>query len=99
MKLARLPHKKQCIQCELLGFSKEYLIPKSIYEEISSSGSRRPRLYGRPKINKNNVTVRPFFSMVSFAQHDLAHDWKAYLNLFYNIPQNNALVTCSPFLG
>ena len=46
---------EQHIQCELLGFYNEHLIPKKIYEKIYPDGSQRPQLWTPPKFT-NKIT-------------------------------------------
>lgn len=42
------------------------------YKAIRPTGSQRPRLYGLPKVHKNDVPLRPILSMINSAQHKLA---------------------------
>ena len=43
-----------------------------IYSRIRPTGSQRPRMYGLPKIHKQDVPLRPILSMIGSAQHQLA---------------------------
>ena len=55
---------------------KQLLAKKEINDEIFNFikpvGSIIPRLYGLPKIHKNDIPLRPILSMVNSAQHKLA---------------------------
>ena len=60
------------IQGRLLQLKKEGLLPSKIYSMIRPIGSQRPRMYGLPKIHKQDVPLRPILSMAGSAQHQLA---------------------------
>ena len=60
------------IQRRLLELKKEGLLPSKIYSRIRPTGSQRPRMYGLPKIHKQDVPLRPILSMTGSAQHQLA---------------------------
>ena len=60
------------IQRRLLQLKKEGLLPFKIYSRIRPTGSQRPRMYGFPKIHKQDVPLRPILSMTGSAQHQLA---------------------------
>ena len=60
------------IQRRLLQLKKEGLLPSTIYSRIRPTGSQRPRMYGLPKIHKQDVPLRPILSMTGSAQHQLA---------------------------
>ena len=60
------------IQRRLLQLKKEGLLPSNIYSRIRPTGSQRPRMYGLPKIHKQDVPLRPILSMTGSAQHQLA---------------------------
>ena len=60
------------IQRRLLQLKKEGLLPSKIYSRIRPTGSQRPRMYGLPKIHKQDVPLRPILSMTGSAQHQLA---------------------------
>ena len=47
-------------------------LQKTVYEVIRSTGSQRPRLYGLPKIHKQDVPCRPILLMIGSAQYNLA---------------------------
>ena len=50
---------KAHIQRRLLQLKKEGLLPSKIYSRIRPTGSQRPRVYGFPKIHKQDVPLRP----------------------------------------
>ena len=60
------------IQRRLLQLKKEGLLPSNIYSRIRPTGSQPPRMYGLPKIHKQDVPLRPILSMTGSAQHQLA---------------------------
>ena len=43
-----------------------------MYDRIKPVAAQRPRMYGLPKIHKENIPRRPILSMVRSAQHELA---------------------------
>ena len=47
-------------------------ISNKVFEDIKTSDSSIPRLYGLPKIHKNGCPLRPILSMVGSASHNLA---------------------------
>ena len=59
------------IQRRLLQLKKEGLLPSKIYSRIRPTGSQRPRMYGLPKIHKQDVPLRPILSRTGSAQHQL----------------------------
>ena len=48
------------------------LIPNTVYECIRPVGSQRPRMYGLPKVHKDNTPMRPILAMIKSPQHNLA---------------------------
>ena len=60
------------LQCRLLQLVKSDDLPKTVYEVIRPTGSQRPRMYGLPKIHKQDVPCCPILSMIRSAQHELA---------------------------
>ena len=51
------------IRRRLLQLRKESLISQQVYKAIRPTGSQRPRMYGLPKIHKNNVFLHSILSM------------------------------------
>ena len=47
-------------------------LPKQVYDEIRSTSSQRPRMYGLPKTHKEGTPLRPILSMVGSSHHELA---------------------------
>ena len=45
---------------------------KKVSSILDSTGSQRPRMYGLPKKNKENIPLRPILSMIGSSQHELA---------------------------
>ena len=60
------------IQRQLLQLKKDGLLPPSVYETIRPTESLQPRLYGLPKIHKEDLLLRLILSMIGLAQHFLA---------------------------
>ena len=52
---------EQGIQCELLRFYNEHLIPKMIYKKIHPIGSQTLQLCGLPKIHKPDIPQDQFY--------------------------------------
>ena len=67
------------IQRRLLQMVKDEDLPRNVYEVIRPTGSQRPRMYGLPKIHKQNAPCRPILSMIGSAQHELAKFLSALL--------------------
>ena len=59
------------IQRRLLQLKKKGLLPFKLYSRIEPTSSKRPRMYGLPKIQKLDVLLRPTLSMTGSAQHQL----------------------------
>ena len=62
---------KQLTYC-LKQLLTEGYISGTTYEELRPTGSTIPRLYGLPKIHKDNVPIRPILSMSGSAFHSTA---------------------------
>ena len=60
------------LQIRFLELFKSKLISKEIYKFIRPVGSRRPRMYGLPKIHKSGIPLRPILSMCHSTQHSLS---------------------------
>ena len=64
------------VEKEINKFLKHLLfkneIDENLFNLIKPVGSVTPRLYGLPKIHKNDIPLRPILSMVNSAQHKLA---------------------------
>ena len=60
------------LQRHLLKLVKADELPQNVYQVIRPTGSQRPRMYGLPKIHKQNAPCRPILSMIGSAQHELA---------------------------
>ena len=60
------------IQRPLLQLKKEGLLQSNIYSRIRPTGSKRPHMYGLPKIYKQDLSFRPVLSMTGSAQHHSA---------------------------
>ena len=68
------------IQRRLLQLKKDGFLPSKIYNSIRPTGSQRPRMYGLPKIHKQDVPLRPILSMTASAQHQLARRLTSVIN-------------------
>ena len=64
------------VEKEIVKVLKQLLAKNEINEDtfnwIKPVGSITPRLYGLPKLHKENIPLRPILSMVKSAQHKLA---------------------------
>ena len=60
------------LQRYLLGLSRRGEISQEEYERIRPKGCQRPRMYGLPKVHKDNTPLRPILSMTGSAQHETA---------------------------
>ena len=63
---------EQTLQKYLLKLVKNGSLSHEVYNKIRPTGSQRPRMYGLPKIHKQNTPLRPILSMIGSAQHELA---------------------------
>ena len=72
------------LQRHLLKLVKADELPQNVYQVIRPTGSQRPRMYGLPKIHKQNVPCRPILSMIGSAQHELAKFLAALLQPVLN---------------
>ena len=79
------------LQRYLLKLVKADELPQSVYQVIRPTGSQRPRLYGLPKIHKQNVPCRPILSMIGSAQHELAKFLSALLQPVLRRYSNNCI--------
>ena len=59
-------------QRKMLRWVKCKYIDTSTYDLIRPVGSQRPKLYGLPKVHKNDCPLRPILSMVGSPQNGLA---------------------------
>ena len=66
-------------QTYLRNAAKDNLIDASIIKIIKPIGSERPRLYGLPKIHKDDVPLRPVLSTVKSSQRPVANFLKTIL--------------------
>ena len=64
---------------------------KSVYKEICPTGSLRSRLYGLPKVHKNEVPLRPILSMFGSSQHALAKYLAAVIVPVLQLYSNNCI--------
>ena len=72
------------LQRHLLKLVKVDELPQNVYQVIRPTGPQRPRMYGLPKIYKQNAPCRPIFSMIGSAQHELAKFLAALLQPVLN---------------
>ena len=59
-------------------------LPQNVYQVIRPTGSQRPKMYGLPKIHKQNAPCRSILSMIGSAQHELAKFLAALLQPVLN---------------
>ena len=79
------------LQRRLLQLVKSDDLPKTVYEVIRPTGSQRPRMYGLPKIHKQDVPCRPILSMIGSAQHELAKFLAALLQSILELYSTNCI--------
>ena len=64
------------LENNIVKFLKHLVLTKEmsqdIFEFVKPVGSIRPRIYGLPKIHKNDVPLRPILSMINSPQHKIA---------------------------
>ena len=72
------------IQRRLLQLSNGGVMHESVYKEIQSTGSLRPRLYGLPKVHKKEVPLRPNLSMLAHRNTLWQNIWQLLLIRFYS---------------
>ena len=72
------------LQRHLLKLNKADELPKNVYQVIRPTGSQWPKIYGLPKIHKQNAACRPILSMIGSAQHELAKFLAALLQPVLN---------------
>ena len=64
---------ERALQAFLLRCRNDGKINAEVYDRIRPTGSMRPRMYGLPKVHKQQpIPLRPILSMVGSAQHELA---------------------------
>ena len=74
----RTVQQERALQAFLLRAVNAGDLQRDIYERIRPVGTNRPRMYGVPKIHKDDVPLRPILSMVNAPQHKIAK-WLAEL--------------------
>ena len=79
------------LQGRLLQLVKSDDLPKTVYKVITPTGSQRPRMYGLPKIYKQDVPCRPILSMIGSAQHELAKFLAALLQPVLELYSTNCI--------
>ena len=67
----------------LLSLKKENLVSNAIVDSIRPSGSQRSRMYGLPKVHKEDVPLRPILSTVKSSQRPVAECLKKILQPVY----------------
>ena len=79
------PVQKDCSQQEesriielLKALKAQDVISKATFDKLSPTGTQPPRLYGLPKVHKQNVPLRPIIDMSTSAAHAVAQ-WLADL--------------------
>ena len=64
---------ERALEAILLRCRKEGKVNAEVYDRIRLTGSVRTRMYGLPKVHKQQpIPLRPILSMVGSAQHELA---------------------------
>ena len=79
------------LQRHLLKFVKTDELPQNVYQVIRPTGSQRPRMYGLPKIHKQNAPCRPILFLIGSAQHELAKFLAALLQPVLNYYSINCI--------
>ena len=79
------------LQCHLLQLGKSDDLPKTVYEVIRPTGSQQPRMYGLPKIHKQDVPCHPILSMIGSAQHELTKFLAALLQPVLELYSTNCI--------
>ena len=72
------------LQRNFLKLVKADELPQNVYQVIRLTGLQRPRMYGLPKIHKQNAPCRPILFMIGSAQHELAKFFSALLQPVLN---------------
>ena len=75
----------------MLQLSNGGVMHESVYKEIRSTDSLRPRLYGLPKVHKKDVPFRPILSMVGSLQHALTKYLAAVIDPVLQFYSNNCI--------
>jgi hypothetical protein len=57
---------------ELSSLKASGVLIAEMVARLKEIGSKMPRLYGLPKLHKENIPLRPILSMCNSAQHKLA---------------------------
>ena len=70
------------LQRHLLKLVKADELPQNVYQFIRPTGSQRPRMYGLPKIHKQNAPCRPILSMSGSAHTNWLNFLLIYFSLF-----------------
>ena len=63
---------ERALQAFLLRACRNGHITEEVYDKICPVGSTRPRMYGLPKLHKQDVPLRPILSMINAPQHAMA---------------------------
>ena len=63
---------EQKLQKRLLDLVNQKILTRDIYDRIRPTGSQRPRMYGLPKMHREDMPLRPILSMIGSSQHELA---------------------------
>ena len=63
---------ERALQAFLLRACRNGHISEEVYDRIRPVGSSRPRMYGLPKLHKQDVPLRPILSMTNAPQHAMA---------------------------
>ena len=74
---------KAKLQRHLLKLIKADELPQTVYQVIRLT-SQRPRMYGLPKIHKQNAPYRSILSVIGSARHELAKFLAALLQPVLN---------------
>ena len=84
-------HNETKFQRPLLQLVKSDDLLKTVYEVIRPTGSQRPRMYGLPKIHKQDLPCRPILSMIGSAPHELAKFLAALLQPVLELYSTNCI--------
>jgi len=78
----------------ILNFAKsahQYTRQSQYTRQFDSQDLKRLRMYGLPKIHKEDVSLRPILSMIDSAQHELAKYLTSLLQPVLDIYSSNCL--------
>ena len=67
------------IRKKLLNLRKKGKLSADLYEVLAPTGTKPPRLYGLPKVHKQDVPLRPILSMPGSAYHPIAKKIASWL--------------------